>query len=226
MKHLMGLAVLLMTFSTWAQSFPPSVVYLLEPAYPKELVRLGIVGDVRVKMLVNLDGTVADPVILYSSHPEFAGATLKVVREWRFSPWALGAGRPEQVEVIAPVLFSDDSSSNTIKPLSAIDLEASTCRQLNTDIENHMRRKVDIPLAQLGLFSKTRYQLISGLVAQRYSSEELAIALFDLSQATGSIVRTCQRTTSRRFVERLPESVQALLARAVSVKAPTESPTI
>lgn len=61
MKHLMGLAVLLMTFSTWAQSFPPSVVYLLEPAYPKELVRLGIVGDVRVKMLVNLDGTVAGP---------------------------------------------------------------------------------------------------------------------------------------------------------------------
>lgn len=226
MKHLMGLAVLLMTFSTWAQSLPPSFVYLLEPTYPTELKRLGIEGDVRVRMLVNLDGTVADPVILYSSHPEFAGAALKVVRKWRFSPWTLGAGLNEQVEVIAPILFSDDSSGKQIKPLSTINLEASNCRQLNTDIENHMRRKVDIPLAQLGLFSKTRYQLISGLVAQRYSSEELAIALFDLSQATGSIVRTCQRTISRRFVEKLPESVQALLARAVSVKAPTESPPI
>lgn len=81
-------------------------------------------------------------------------------------------------------------------------------------------------MAHLGLFSKTRYQLISGLVAQRYSSEELAIAMFDLSQATESIVRTCQRTISRRFVEKLPESVQLLLARAVSVKAPAESQPI
>lgn len=226
MKHLIGLAVLLMTFNAWAHSLSPSLVYLLEPIYPTELQRLGIEGDVRVRMLVNLDGTVVDPVILYSSHPEFAGATLKAVRAWRFSPWTLGAGRPVQVEVIAPMLFSADSSGKTIKPLSTIDLEASTCRQLNTDIENHMRRKVNIPLAQLGLFSKTRYQLISGLVAQRYSSDELAIALFDLSQATGSIVRTCQRTISRRFVEKLPESVQALLARAVSVKAPPVSPPI
>lgn len=226
MKHLIGLAVLLMTFNAWAHSLSPSLVYLLEPIYPTELQRLGIEGDVRVRMLVNLDGTVVDPVILYSSHPEFAGATLKAVRAWRFSPWTLGAGRPVQVEVIAPMLFSADSSGKTIKPLSTIDLEASTCRQLNTDIENHMRRKVNIPLAQLGLFSKTRYQLISGLVAQRYSSDELAIALFDLSQATGSIVRTCQRTISRRFVEKLPESVQALLARAVSVKAPPVSPLI
>lgn len=226
MKHLMGLAVLLMAFNTWAHNLPPSLVYLLEPTYPTELKRLGIEGDVRVRMLVNLDGTVVDPVILYSSHPQFAGATLKVVRKWRFSPWTLGAGRPEQVEVIAPMLFSIDSSGKNIKPLSAIDLETSTCRQLNTDIENHLRRKVDMPLAQLGLFSKTRYQLISGLVAQRYSSDELAIALFDLSQATGSIVRTCQRTISRRFVEKLPETVQALLARAVNVKAATESPSI
>ena len=226
MKHLMGLAVLLMAFNTWAHNLPPSLVYLLEPTYPTELKRLGIEGDVRVRMLVNLDGTVVDPVILYSSHPQFAGATLKVVRKWRFSPWTLGAGRPEQVEVIAPMLFSIDSSGKNIKPLSAIDLDASTCRQLNTDIENHLRRKVDMPLAQLGLFSKTRYQLISGLVAQRYSSDELAIALFDLSQATGSIVRTCQRTISRRFVEKLPETVQALLARAANVKAATESPPI
>lgn len=226
MKHLIGLAVLLMTFNAWAHSLSPSLVYLLEPIYPTELQRLGIEGDVRVRMLVNLDGTVVDPVILYSSHPEFAGATLKAVRAWRFSPWTLGAGRPVQVEVIAPMLFSADSSGKTIKPLSTIDLEASTCRQLNTDIENHMRRKVNIPLSQLGLFSKTRYQLISGLVAQRYSSDELAIALFDLSQATGSIVRTCQRTISRRFVEKLPGSVQALLARAVSVKAPPESSPI
>ena len=217
MKHLMGLAVLFMMFDTWAQNFPPSPVYLLEPTYPNELMRLGIEGDVRVRMLVNLDGTVVDPVILYSSHPEFAGATLKVVRAWRFSPWALGAGRPEQVEVIAPMLFNADSRDKKIKPLNTIDLETSTCRQLNTDIENHMRRRVNLPLAQLGLFSKTRYQLISGLVAQRYSSEELAIALFDLSQATESIVRTCQRTISRRFIEKLPESVQALLAREASV---------
>ncbi|WP_339405070.1 energy transducer TonB [Pseudomonas helleri] len=226
MKHLMGLAVLLMAFNTWGHNSPPSLVYLLEPTYPTDLKLLGIEGDVRVRMLVNLDGTVVDPVILYSSHPEFAGATLKAVRAWRFSPWALGAGRPEQVEVIAPLLFNADSSGKKIKPLSAIDLEASTCRQLNTDIESHMRRRVNLPLAHLGLFSKTRYQLISGLVAQRYSSEELAIALFDLSQATESIVRTCQRTISRRFVEKLPESVQLLLARAVSVKAPAESQPI
>lgn len=226
MKHLMGLAVLFMMFDTWAQNFPPSPVYLLEPTYPNELMRLGIVGDVRVRVLVNPDGTVVNPVILYSSHPEFAGATLKVIRAWRFSTWTLGAGRPEQVEVIAPILFGGDSSAKNTKLLSAINLETSTCRQLNTEIENHMRRKVNLPLAQLRLFSKTRQQLISGLVAQGYSSEDLAIALFDLSQATENIVRTCQRTISRRFVEKLPESVQALLARAMSVKAPTESQPI
>ena len=225
MKHLMGLAVVLMSFNTWAQNFPPSVVYLLEPTYPNELMRLGIVGDVRVRVLVNPDGTVVDPVILYSSHPEFAGATLKVIRAWRFSTWTSGEGRPEQVEVVAPVLFGGDSSAKN-KPLSAIDLETSTCRQLNTEIENHMRRKVNAPLAQLKLFSKTRHQLISGLVAQRYSSEELAVALFDLSQATERIVRTCQRTISRRFVEKLPESVQALLARTAGLKGPIESQPI
>ena len=94
MKHLMGLAVLFMMFDSWAQNFPPSPVYLLEPTYPNELMRLGIVGDVRVRVLVNPDGTVVNPVILYSSHPEFAGATLKAVRAWRLAGPVARQGRP------------------------------------------------------------------------------------------------------------------------------------
>ena len=211
MKCVLMVLGMLMTLSVWAKGYPPSIEHVVKPEYPIDLQRIKLSGEVWVRFMVNADGSVVDPQIIYSTHPQFAGATLKVVRQWRFSTWPLEGDNPAQVEVNAPLVFSFDTSRSSVTDLRDFDLGGATCRQLNTEVERYMRRKINMPLAQLKLFMATHDWLVGAYIAKKYSSEQLAVALFDLSQGMVRVVQTCQQKRSRKFMDILPESVRTLL---------------
>ena len=92
------------------------------------------------------------------------------------------------------------------------DISSATCLKLNREITRHIRRGVDLPLVELTLFRQTRHRLIEEYEAGQYPLEVLATALYELARDTVKVVGACRRKPSRKFVEMLPESVQALLA--------------
>ena len=92
------------------------------------------------------------------------------------------------------------------------DISSATCLKLNREITRYIRRGVDLPLVELTLFRQARHRLIEEYEAGQYPLELLATALYDLARDTVKVVEACQRKPSRKFIEMLPESVQALLA--------------
>ena len=53
--------------------------------------------------------------------------------------------------------------------------------------------------------------MIEGFEGGRYSRDQLATGLYELSRDIDKVTKTCQRKTSRKFVDMLPESVRTLL---------------
>ena len=94
----------------------------------------------------------------------------------------------------------------------ALDISSATCLKLNREITRHTGRGVDLPLVELRLFVQTRHRLIEEFEAGQYPLELLATALYELARDTVKVVGACRRKPSRKFVEMLPESVQAILA--------------
>ena len=215
MKKWIGLVVLAVSLKGWAGDFVPSLHYLVKPAYPQELERVGLPGEVRAKFKVNADGSVVDPKILYSTHPEFAGAVLKVVREWQFASWTPGNGNPQQVEILSPLVFSLNDSPEARGRLQGVDLAGATCRKHVEEIHRFERRNLKMPLGELTLFMVARSRLIDLYVAQDLTLEQLSEALYELSQGMEKISRTCEKKRGSRFVDTLPEGVKDLLARSL-----------
>ena len=91
------------------------------------------------------------------------------------------------------------------------DITRATCLQFNREVKHYIRRGVDIPLAELTFFKLTRYRMIEGFEGGRYSRDRLATGLYELSRDIDKVTKTCQRKTSRKFVDMLPESVRTLL---------------
>jgi TonB family protein len=76
-----------------------------KPVYPPALHRAGITGDVRVRFTAHADGSVSKVSILQSDHPDLAEATRVAIAQWRFKPWVVEGGKPEEQEVIVPMIF-------------------------------------------------------------------------------------------------------------------------
>lgn len=78
-----------------------------KPAYPALSRRLGEEGVVRLNILVNADGSVAQIELAQSSgHPRLDEAAMRTVQSsWRFEP-ARQSGRPVQAWVIVPIQFT------------------------------------------------------------------------------------------------------------------------
>lgn len=80
-------------------------VHVVEPDYPPQCRRLGIEGNVRVKVLVGTDGRPRDVVIDRSSgDPRLDDAALDAVRQWRFEP-ARSDGKAVQTRLAVPIRF-------------------------------------------------------------------------------------------------------------------------
>lgn len=54
------------------------------PVYPRSLRSKRVGGEVRVKVVLLPDGTVSEPKILSSPHPDLSSAVLAVVGNWKF----------------------------------------------------------------------------------------------------------------------------------------------
>ncbi|HYC72555.1 MAG TPA: energy transducer TonB [Opitutaceae bacterium] len=67
---------------------------LTPPAYPFEMRRAGMAGEVDMMFTVLKDGSVADVKITRSSHREFEEPVRAAVRGWRFRALPDNAGAP------------------------------------------------------------------------------------------------------------------------------------
>lgn len=63
---------------------PPRAKSTPRPAYPAEMRRAGIAGNVLVDVIIDASGQVRDAYVVESSHPEFAAAALDAVSRGKF----------------------------------------------------------------------------------------------------------------------------------------------
>lgn len=68
------------------------------PEYPSSIRNDELVGSVRIRFIVEPDGTVSTPIVLGSPPPELAAITIRSIMQWRFEP-PLRGGKPERTAV-------------------------------------------------------------------------------------------------------------------------------
>ena len=84
----------------------PIPISRVAPAYPREALRRGVSGTVRVQATIAPDGSVERMELAQSSGDRYLDrAAMEAVRRWRFSP-AMRNGQPVSAQVVIPVDFS------------------------------------------------------------------------------------------------------------------------
>ncbi len=61
-----------------------------QPAYPYEMSRAGITGEVVVEFIINTNGDVVQAQVTRSSHREFEVPAIQAVLKWKFKPGRKG----------------------------------------------------------------------------------------------------------------------------------------
>lgn len=80
------------------------------PRYPREALRMGAGGTVRITVTVAADGSVERLELAGSSgNRHLDRAALEAVRRWRFQP-ATRNGKPVAAEVSVPIVFNPDGN--------------------------------------------------------------------------------------------------------------------
>ena len=84
---------------------PPKPQRTVAPTYPSRARKKGTTGEVRLSLLVGVDGKVRDVRVL-SSEPVgvFDDAAIAAVRQWTYSP-ATYEGEPVATRVTQPIVF-------------------------------------------------------------------------------------------------------------------------
>jgi TonB family protein len=82
----------------------PRVISQDAPEYPFSLRLNGNKGEVLVEFTVDPDGTVSNPLVVKSSHPDFEAPAVEAILKWRFKP-GMKDGHPVHVRLRVPVLF-------------------------------------------------------------------------------------------------------------------------
>jgi protein TonB len=76
-----------------------------KPAYPFDMRRQGIKGEVTVQFIVDSNGDVRDPFVVKSSQREFEASALQAVARWKWRPGRKG-GRAVSTRMVVPMVFS------------------------------------------------------------------------------------------------------------------------
>lgn len=79
---------------------------LTQPVYPPELHAAGIEGEVELSFIVEVDGSVSNPVVVSSNNEGFNASAIAAVSSWRFFPGRLRDGKPVRVRMAAPIRFT------------------------------------------------------------------------------------------------------------------------
>jgi protein TonB len=74
--------------------------------YPPDAKKAGIEGTVRVKVVIETDGSV-QPLGVESGHPLLAPAAIEAVRQWKYRP-TMVQGEPVEVTTVVDVTFALD----------------------------------------------------------------------------------------------------------------------
>ena len=83
---------------------PAKLVYKVDPEYPEDVRSRGIQGDVVLRAVVSLKGTVLSLTSVSSPDPELTEAAIKAVNEWRYQPSLLN-GEPIETATTITVNF-------------------------------------------------------------------------------------------------------------------------
>jgi protein TonB len=81
----------------------------VQPAYPYEMSRAGITGDVTVEFIINTNGDVTQAQVMRSSHREFEVPAVQAVLKWKFKPGRKG-GRAVNVRASQLIEFNLDEN--------------------------------------------------------------------------------------------------------------------
>jgi TonB family protein len=79
---------------------PAKLLYKVDPEYPDDARSQGIHGDVVLRAVVSLKGTVLSLTSISAPDPQLADAAIKAVREWRYQPSLLNGEPVETVTTI------------------------------------------------------------------------------------------------------------------------------
>ena len=82
---------------------PGSLLYRVEPVYPKMAAIIRAHGVVKLHAIIATDGTIQSLNVI-EGHPLLAEAAREAVRQWRYRPYILN-GRPVEVETMITVNF-------------------------------------------------------------------------------------------------------------------------
>lgn len=83
----------------------PVPMALTQPVYPPELQAAGIEGEVNLSFIVEVDGSVSNPVVVSSDNEGFNASAIAAVSNWRFFPGRLRDGKPVRVRMAVPIKF-------------------------------------------------------------------------------------------------------------------------
>jgi TonB family protein len=83
---------------------PAKLVHQIHPEYPESAKSRGLQGDVVLRAVIFLDGSVGSLTPAGSPDPELAEAAMKAVRQWRYEP-ALLNGQPVETATTITVNF-------------------------------------------------------------------------------------------------------------------------
>lgn len=88
----------------------PAAKFQAKPAYPFDMRRQGINGDVTIQFIVDSNGDVRDPIVIKSSHREFEAPAIQAISKWKFRPGRKG-GRAVNTRMQIPLVFSLNDES-------------------------------------------------------------------------------------------------------------------
>jgi TonB family protein len=134
----------------------PKPVQKVIPAYPDELRKRGVEGEVKLQVAVDEDGTVQGVRVLKTLHPYLDNAAVQAIKQWKFEP-VLQNGKPTPAILTMAVNFNKEAyalleketenkevppagldSSSKEELRMVLDQCAKYCQQLNDSALNYI----------------------------------------------------------------------------------------
>ena len=113
-------SVLAQTQSTSSSWQSMKILETAEPVFPAHLLQIGAVqGEARVVINTDADGNLADWLVVGYTHPEFADAAVKAIKQWKFEPARL---RGDPVGTTVELSFYFEAKGVVISTTTPSDL--------------------------------------------------------------------------------------------------------
>ena len=174
-----------------------------KPVYPRMLQRAGITGEVRVSFIARADGSVGEIKIRESTHPDLAEAVRVAIAQWRFKPWVVEGEKPEEQEIVAPMIFRLEDQPLHINQW----LKTVKCRAVNENLGNMS----EFDWVDSNVFAYTRAYLSNSLTRHQLSDEQRLAMIAKMNKRVPTIVRGCRDSPTRKFMSLLPVEIRELL---------------